>query len=139
MLRFRGRDRGLTASNESLTKFWRVAYSGGDRHQGHTFQLSGAPVAADDFPPGGVLRVWEFGVGDEFAVRTGVSLRRVGSIYEVMATTPFRLSMPGSAVSISSDRKAWQPVAVQKSEGRVRAALTEDMLGAGTLFLRVDR
>jgi hypothetical protein len=97
-------------------------------------------VAADDFPPGSILRVWEFGLGDEFAVRTGVSLRRVSNGgYEVTATTPFHLTVPGSAVSISSDCKAWQPLAVQKSEGRVRATLTEDMLGAGTLFLRVAR
>ncbi|MCX7015746.1 MAG: flagellar hook-basal body complex protein, partial [Candidatus Sumerlaeota bacterium] len=49
--------------------------------------------AKEDFPVGGVLRVWEFGVGDSVTLKAGVSLRRIESypgqnVYEVMATSP---------------------------------------------------
>jgi len=84
MFRHRGRDAGLVASDDGLKKFWRVAYAGGDRHQGHTFVLTpmdpkakGPAFTRADFPAGAGLRVWEFGPGDEIGIRTGVSLRRV--------------------------------------------------------------
>jgi len=143
MLRFRGRDRELTASNEPLTKFWKVAYTGGDRHQGHEFQLTGAPVGEKDFPVGSVLRVWEFGVGDEVAVRTGVSLRRIPpqygrGFYEVTATSPFALTMQGRAMSLSLDRETWQRIQTTQEGERVRGQVTEEMLGAGAIYLRLD-
>jgi len=70
MLRHRGRDAGLVASNDAVTRFWRAAYAGGNRHTGHEFILTSMdakeaqPAFTEaDFPLGSGLRVWEFGVG----------------------------------------------------------------------------
>ena len=143
MFRHRGRDAGLVASNDALTKFWRVAYSGGNRHAGHEFTLThldpeakGPAFKAGDFPTGEGLRVWEFGIGDTFRLQTGVSIRRTeAGVYEIYATAPFRLGLGGRKLSWSADQKAWRALPV--TNGAV--SLTEAQLGAtGRLFLRAN-
>ncbi|MFQ5807988.1 MAG: hypothetical protein ACE5JM_00085 [Armatimonadota bacterium] len=144
MLRFRGRDRDLTASNESLTRFWRAQYVGGNRHEGHDFLLTGAPVTERDFAEGSVLRIWEFGVGDSFRIRTGVSLRRVSreaahDVYEVMATSPFTITLAGQGMSVSRDKTEWRGLEATADDGAVRAEIGEDLIDAGVLYIRVQR
>ena len=144
MLRFRGLDRGLTASNEALTKFWKAEYVGGNRHDGHDFVLTGAPVAEGDFSVGAGLHVWEFGVGDRFSVRTGVAVRRappqVGSgLYEVVATSPFVLTVAGKSLAFSRDRATWQPLPGRQDGGSIRAELPAELIDGGPFYLRVER
>ena len=151
MFRRRGRDDGLVASNDGLTKFWRVAYSGGDRHAGHESTLtpmdstSGSPAfTEEDFPPGAGLRVWEFGAGDTIGIQTGVSLRRAkaesnGSTYDLFATSPCKLTLVGSSVAWSTDRKTWQELGGETQDGRVTVSITEAELSAGVrLHLKVE-
>jgi len=114
MFRHRGRDAGLVASNDDLTRFWRVAYSGGDRHAGHEFTLSPMDPKADgpafsgrDFPVGTGLRVWEFGEGDRFRIKTGVSVRRTADgVYEVYATSPFKMALGGKTHTVTEKKLA---------------------------------
>jgi hypothetical protein len=158
MIRVRGRDRELVASNDALTKFWRVAYVGGERHGGHLFQLSpmdpqaqGPVFTEADFPLGSGLSVWEFGVGDELTVKTGVSLRRApervgqglpGALarpyFEVAATSPFTLSLhaKGKALELSRDLKTWSPAGTREGQTLVLKA-TEEVLAQGRFYLRV--
>ncbi|MDP6112133.1 MAG: hypothetical protein QGG53_09735, partial [Planctomycetota bacterium] len=114
MMHLRGRDSGLVASNDALTNFWRVEYTGGNRHYGHNFNLtpmdpdSQAPAfAAADFPAGEGIRIWEFGVGDTFSIQTGASLQRTGeNKYAVYATSPFKLTIGGKSHNITEKRLA---------------------------------
>jgi len=141
MIRVRGRERGLVASNDALTKFWRVAYVGGNRHEGHLFQLSrldpeatGPVFTEADFPPGSGLSVWEFGVGDEMILRTGVSLRRTGEgLYEVHATTGFTLRMKARGFEVSAHGTNWRRLETRPSGG-----LTEAQVSLADLNLPVD-
>jgi len=114
MLHHRGRDRGLVATGVDNQRIWRVAYEGGNRHEGHTFRLSGARISEQDFPIGGQLSVWEFGVGDAVRLPGGVSLRRSDadglSFWEVYANIAFRVEMAGALLEWSADRKRWQRI-----------------------------
>jgi len=146
MIRVRGRDKGLVASNDELTKFWRVEYTGGNRHTGHLFRLTHLDSNADgpvfskaDFPAGSGLRVWEFGVGDQMLLRTGVALRRVQPrIYEVYATTPFRLSIKGRHIELGHDGKTWRRLPAQLDGGLATCHIAEEPIAAGNcrFFLR---
>ena len=139
MIRVPGRDRELVASNDNLTRFWRVAYVGGNRHEGHLFRLShlasdatGPVFTRDDFPPGSGISVWEFGVGDRMTIRTGVSLRRVEpGTYEVYATSPFTLAMAAKAIEVSYDRETWRAIPCQSETGRIRGHIDEHVIAGG--------
>ena len=144
MLKFAGADRGLTASNEQLTRFWRVAYLGGSRNLGHRFQLSGGPWSKEDFGPGTTLRIWEFGAGDTLRIAAGVSVRRLGSpaesiSYEVLATTPVTLTLRGTGAAVSPDGKSWQPARATARDRRVSIELGEDLIDRGAVYVRLDR
>jgi len=152
MLRHRGRDAGLVASDDDLTKFWRVAYSGGNRHSGHEFTLtpmeaeSEGPVFTEqDFPAGSGLRVWEFGVGDTIGIQTGVSLRRAeiedgATTYDMLATSPFELALEGAAACWSVDGKAWREPATEAEDGGITIAVGETELSArGRFRLKIER
>lgn len=97
MIRVRGRDRDLVASNDALTRFRRVAYTDGSRHTGHIFKLSPmnpaekkAVFAAADFPPGSGISVWEFGVGrratSACSARPNTLVRSNGSMFRVYSS-----------------------------------------------------
>jgi len=150
MFRRRGRDAGLVGSDDNLTKFWRVAYSGGDRHAGHEFTLTAMDPEADgpaftreDFPSGAGLRVWEFGVGDTVGIQTGVSVRRLRIVnrvvvYEVFATSPCRLTPAGACAAWSPDGKTWQALAPDTQTAQATFHLTETLLGARRrIYLKV--
>jgi hypothetical protein len=146
MFRHRGRDKGLVASNDDLTRFWRLAYSGGNRHAGHEFLLTpmdpkakGPAFTARDFPTGAGLRVWEFGKGDTSSISTGVSARRIErDTYELCATCPCRFAMAGEAIEVGTDRKSWRTVPGKTIAKRVECRIDDAMLDAGKcrLFLR---
>jgi hypothetical protein len=147
MIRVRGRDRELVASNDAMNKFWRVAYVGGERHSGHLFRLShlnpqaqGPVFTEADFPPGSGISVWEFGVGDELTVKTGVSLqRREKNVYSVLATSPFTVALVGDGMEVSLDGKIWNALPTTIKEGRAQATVDQALLakGNGRLHLRV--
>jgi hypothetical protein len=111
MLRCRGRDDGLIATNGDVSKRWRVTFEGGNRHEGFWFKLHGEPVTAADFPVTGRFSVWEFGAGDEVSMRTGVSLKRVeANEWTVSATVAFTVAMGENALQWSSDGSSWRDV-----------------------------
>jgi hypothetical protein len=159
MLRARGNERDLTASNEDCTKFWKLENTGeGNRHEGWEFRLTpvgeaaGAtetssrpaklskPIPASAMSAGQTLRVWEFGVGDSFCIRTGVSMRRVGKdTYEVYATSPFAVALAGGSLSASRGGSPLQALKVEASGGKVKAEVGEDVIDAGTFLLYVTR
>jgi hypothetical protein len=146
MIRLRGRDRHLVASNDQLTKFWRVEYTGGNRHTGHVFRLShfdpntdGPAFTKADFPPGSGLSVWEFGAGDRMLRHTGVSLRRVQpKVYEVYATTPFALSIRAQRIEISHDAQTWRPLPARRDGGFAMCRIAEEPITTanGRSFIR---
>ena len=140
MLRHRGRDQGLVASNDDLTKFWRVAYSGGNRHSGHEFTLTpmdaeseGPVFTKEDFPASSGLRVWEFGKGDFLGIQTGVSLRRLEAggdamVYDVLATSPCKLALEGTSAWWSAEGKTWQELTAEERHGRITIPVGEAQL-----------
>jgi len=110
MLRRRGRDDGLIATGDDLSRHWRVRFMGGNRHEGFQFKLEGEPITPGDFPVAGRFSAWEVGEGDAASFRTAVSLRRTASgHWSVYATTPFRITMEG-ALEASPDGETWKPI-----------------------------
>ncbi|UCC99569.1 MAG: hypothetical protein JSW66_06725, partial [Phycisphaerales bacterium] len=111
MLHYRGRDDGLVATGENLSKRWRVTFEGGNRHEGFWFKLRGDAIAVKHFPVSGRFSVWEFGVGDSVSLRTGVSLRRADrGQWKVYATVAFELDVNGNQFEWSADRSRWKDV-----------------------------
>jgi len=118
-----------------------VAYLGGNRHDGHQFQLSAGPWTQQDFAPGSTLHVWEFGAGDTCRINTGVSVRRLDrqgedAVYEVLATTPVTLTVPGKRAMLSRDGTAWLPAKSTPSDGHLRIELGEELIDRGVIFLK---
>jgi hypothetical protein len=129
-----GIGRGFTASNEEQTKFWRAeAVGSGDR-----FRLTGAPVRADDFAQGHVLRLWEYGVGDPVRQSTFVSVtRRQGGEYELDANVDFSLALP-DAIAVSTDGKKWrEPTTARDGKWFVAGFRGEEFAG-GPLRVRLQ-
>jgi hypothetical protein len=90
-----GRDciAGMTLSNDTLTKSWRIK-----ENRGNDFFLDG-PVSEADFAPSGALRVWEYGVGDAVRLASFAAVRRVApGVYELAAATDVELALRGQAV-----------------------------------------
>jgi len=150
MFRRRGRDYGLVASDDALTKFWRLAYTGGDRHAGHTFNLAhlapesrGPVFTADDFPSGSGLRVWEFGIGDLCSIRTGVSLLRRSAgggeiVYELYATSPCKITLRRKQAMLSADQQTWVPSKGQIVGERIQIDIGEKRLPVTSkLYIKV--
>ena len=136
-----GMSKGLVASNESLTRFWRAEFQGGTREDGYTFQLTGAPVTAADFGEKGALRIWEFGVGDEARIATHAALRRNDDgTWLYQGDVACALELPGPALESSPDGVAWTPVKAEKLSGnRVRFTLGEAALGNGRMMFRAAK
>jgi len=99
---------GWVASDEACKTFWRATYLGEGR-----FRLDDGPsVNREAFGEAGVLRLWEYGVGDVVRQSTSVSLRRVeNGVFEVTSDVPVEISLPGRQVQVSSDGKNWAPKA----------------------------
>lgn len=70
-----GRRDGLTCTNEAMDRFWKCRYVGPHERLGRLYQLEGA-VTERDFAVGSVLRVWEFGPGDEARLAARAAVRR---------------------------------------------------------------
>ncbi len=70
-----GKREGLACSNDAMTRTWKCRYAGRHERLGHLYQLEGE-MAAGDFPVGSVLRVWEFGPGDEARLAVRAAVRR---------------------------------------------------------------
>jgi hypothetical protein len=70
-----GMNAGLTCTNEDNTKAWKCSIVG-TQDGGFVYQLKGE-VAAQDFPAGSILRLWEFGVDDEAHLTCRAAVRRV--------------------------------------------------------------
>lgn len=111
MLNYPGRNSGLIATGEDLSQRWRVTLEGGNRHEGFWFSLQGNPITAKDFPVTGRFSVWEFGVGDEVSLKTGVSFKRSNTAqWTVYATCAFRVAMGDTRLEWAPDGKAWKEV-----------------------------
>ena len=96
---------GWVASNDAGTTFWRATYLGQGR-----FQLDGPPVREEAFGPEGVLRLWEYGVGDTARQSTSVSLRRIEpGVFELEADVALSVSLPGRTLRVWCDG-TWQPL-----------------------------
>ena len=130
-----GMSKGLVASNEALTKFWRAEYLGGTREAGYLFRLD-APVSAEDFGEKGGLRVWEMGVGDEVRIPTHASLRReADGGWTLQADAACALTLPAARVEVSADGAAWNELR-SEAPGIFAATIGEAQLGSGTVRIR---
>lgn len=92
--------RGWTATNDAGDREWRVANAGGT-----SFTLKGQPVSEESFQPDNVLRLWEYGVGDEIRLASTVNIRRLPemengrAVYELTANTPLTVSFANGEVN----------------------------------------
>jgi hypothetical protein len=101
-----GLSKNLVASNAARTKFWRAEFQGGTREEGYRFKLTGAPVTKADFGPEGVLRLWEFGVGDSLRIPTVVAVtRNAQGGYDLQSDTPATVTV-GKGKPVKLDGRA---------------------------------
>lgn len=70
-----GMNAGLTCTSEDNAKAWKCSIIG-RIDDGYVYQLVGN-LTAQDFPVGSVLRLWEFGVGDEARLTCRAAVRRL--------------------------------------------------------------
>jgi hypothetical protein len=116
---------GWVASDDAASTFWRAEYLGEGR-----FRLDGPPVTEQAFGNARVLRLWEYGVGDTVRQSTSVSLRRVGTDYELSTDVAASISVQAQSVEISRDRATWETVPNDDATGRciLQAAPSENAL-----------
>jgi hypothetical protein len=110
------------ASNDTLTKFWRVTQVNED------FQVADGVFSEADFAPSGAFRIWEYGVGDTLRQSTSASVRRVEeNVYEALADADAVLTWKGGKMESSPDRKTWTlvPAAVMPGWFEVRLKVEE--------------
>ena len=119
-----GIDKNWVASDDNMTTFWR-ADAVGDR----TFRLQPGPISREMFGKAGVLRLWEYGVGDTVRQSTFASIRRLGGdTYELSADVDVEVSLPGKGIEISKDKASWKGISTQKADGLVKIAIqVEDL------------
>lgn len=103
-----GINKGWVASDDEATSFWRADVAG-DK----TFKLTGGPVTKEAFGKAGVLRLWEYGVGDTVRQSTFASVRRVA---------------PGQ-FELTAD----VDVTVTLSDGKPRTVTTRELDAAGKM------
>ena len=85
-----GINKGWVASDDEMTTFWRADLVG-DK----TFKLTGAPVTKEAFGKAGVLRLWEYGVGDTVRQSTFVNVRRTAAgQFELTADVDVTITLP---------------------------------------------
>ncbi len=85
-----GINKGWVASDDEMTTFWRADIVG-DK----TFKLTGGPVTKEAFGKAGVLRLWEYGVGDTVRQSTFASVRRVApGQFELTADVDVTVTLP---------------------------------------------
>jgi hypothetical protein len=101
---------GWTASDDLVTQTWKVRSAGGSQAI-----LEGAPLRDDSFGSANALRLWEYGVGDEFTVTTFVQLRRSDAgDYELTGDVDVELVAPdGSVRKIAAAEMSAGPVKVK--------------------------
>ena len=143
-LRLRGRDVGLTATNADGSKTWRAGYVD---TQGIEFKLesigdSSGPIFHNADIPGGYLRIWDAGLGDQLTLRTSVALRRMPGkerVYQVTATTPFKLELQGEHARWKKGAGEWRDLPVKKAGNRLALEIGAQLLGrTSRLFLWVE-
>ena len=103
----RGDATGMTLSNDSLSKIWKVASA-----KGNSFTVDG-PVTAPDFAPSERVRLWSYGVGDPVRLPTFASVRRldVGG-WEVQGDTDLEVTLAGKVHKIAIADLAKGPVKI---------------------------
>jgi hypothetical protein len=121
---------GWVASNERQSTFWRANYLGNG-----AFELHGPPVEERSFGVEGVLRLWEYGVGDRVRQSTSVSLRRIeNDAFEVANNAGVTISFPCRQVHVSTDGDAFRPAKSTAADGWTTLELPAR---DGTTLLRV--
>ncbi|MBI4027489.1 MAG: hypothetical protein HY360_21060 [Verrucomicrobia bacterium] len=122
-----------TISNETLTRFWRADWSGGDE-----FKLTSGSASKDDFGENGGLYVWEYGVNDRVRQAAFASLRRrEDGSYELEANTACQVGLAGKAIQISTDNKNFRQLPLKKEGHLAVVEVTESMLGnAGRMWIK---
>ena len=126
-------DADLIASNDTLTRFWRV-----NRVNASTWQAREGDMTPDDFQPANVLRLWEYGVGDTVRMPCHAALRRIADgVYELAADGPVTLALTGRALESSPDGVAWQPLKSERRGETVEVRVDPAASPRGILHLRV--
>jgi hypothetical protein len=126
-----GNQKHWVASNEDMTRFWRAEYLDGKR-----FKLTGGEVTADAFGENPVLRLWEYGVGDEVRQSTVVNFRRIDSYtHELTGDVDLTISLPAAQVQTSRDGKTWVREGEQNDNWTTLTYRAEQLL-AGPVYVR---
>jgi hypothetical protein len=132
-----GIDRDWVASNDDMTVFWNA-----DVVDDKTFRLTATHGQTDKldreaFGKAGVLRLWEYGVGDKVRQSTVVSIRRIDEkLYELKSDVDVEVHLPGEKLEISQDKTNWRSARIHRSDGLMRFLIrVEDLSPTGNLYM----
>jgi len=135
-----GLNTGWVASNDDVSKTWRVAPGSSQRgDSSYAFRVtSGGPVKMEDFGESRIFRLWEYGAGDQVRQNTFASIRRLGAgLYELTADTDLTVALKGVSIELSADQSNWRKLSTRQANGLAECALTVPDLGpAGRVYLR---
>ena len=131
-----GIDKNWVASDDDMTTFWRADVVG-DK----TFRLQPGPINREMFGKAGVLRLWEYGVGDTVRQSTFASIRRLdGDTYVLSADVDVEVSLPGKEIRVSRDKASWESISAEKTDGFLKLVIhVEDLSSDGRIYLWVSR
>jgi len=130
----RGNRKGWVASDDQASRFWRA-----DHIDMGTFKLSGGAVSREAFGKAGVLRLWEYGVGDTARHRTSVSLRRVApGRFELEADVAVKLSLRAQSLHLSADGETWQALAGERKGEWLTASIPLARRAGARRLLRLE-
>jgi len=111
----------------------------------YTWELTGAekPRLADFTDADGdgrrKLRAYAFGPGDTLQWKTFVYVRReAADLFQIRANVPCTVTLPGSIVEMSTDKKDFRTATIEKTGKTVRVGLSAGDLGRGSVWIRVQ-
>lgn len=125
---------GWMASDDESRTFWRAEYLGNCR-----FKLTGAPVSKEALGKAGVLRLWEYGPGDDIRQATFVSLRRLEpGLFELTGDIDVTVALPAKSMEISTDAQTWKPAKTMVSGDLLKLTVSAEQLSEqGRVLLRI--
>ncbi|MHC4717373.1 MAG: hypothetical protein ACYS5V_10405, partial [Planctomycetota bacterium] len=135
-----GRDAGLTCTTADMSRAWKCRLRG-RRGGGYAYELTGA-VTPTDFPRGSVLRLWEFGAGDEVRLASHCHLARAGGAdeYDLRADTDATVAFRDARrIQRRGSDGRWRDVPASAEAGWLTAALRAAETPGGAVRLRVNR
>lgn len=138
---FNGMRKGLTCSNEGISKTYTCGIiGGGEAKSGCVYHLND-DFSEKDFPKGAKFRLWEFGVGDEISLPTHFQMKASNpdnKEYSVRTDCDTTISLKNGNIKYKDAAGSWKILPKQDKNGKSYFVLKTDMLTNKAVSLRFE-